>query len=427
MEYKTSSSFDLTTDPEGIVDTIFAVMGNIDKGGDILHPGSFTKTFAESGPQVKVLDLHQTDSINRVLGKPIELRELSRDELPASLIKRFPEATGGAQASIQFLMDTPEGEGAFKRIDSGAVDQWSFGYDALDKDFSQVKGDNGDSLTIRNLRTVRLYELSPVIYGMNPATTTVGTKTNGQPTEEKPWKVFKVDGKYCVHKHNEAGEKVGKPLGCHGTEEEAGAQLRALYANEKTEPMRSELDGRHPASHYLVVPDPAMPTTWKGLLRDSEGKVKAELLREALKEMTIDGPRSRLGDVLQGSIHKTFTTLADSWYIQGHLDRNERIVLSNIIGEALQILTEGIPDSVALRTVNPYEVMSLPILKRATWEASPDTGQADDSQPQSTKAGPGRNGSPTSTLQEIDIELETLRLELDLTEVYHADVAREGG
>lgn len=37
---------------------------------------------------------------------------------------------------------------------------------------------------------------------------------------------------YCIHKKDEDGEPVGKPLGCHATREEAEAQLSALYAAE---------------------------------------------------------------------------------------------------------------------------------------------------------------------------------------------------
>jgi hypothetical protein len=38
---------------------------------------------------------------------------------------------------------------------------------------------------------------------------------------------------YCVHKKDEDGEPIGKPLGCHGSKAEAEKQLAALYANEE--------------------------------------------------------------------------------------------------------------------------------------------------------------------------------------------------
>lgn len=50
----------------------------------------------------------------------------------------------------------------------------------------------------------------------------------GKAFEGKPWHVEERDGKYCVVK-NDTNEEVH----CHATREEAEAQVRALYANEK--------------------------------------------------------------------------------------------------------------------------------------------------------------------------------------------------
>ena len=178
-EYKTFPAKVIAVDEaKGIVETIFSVFGNIDEGLDIVHPGSFTKTFVERGNKVRVLDHHNTNSIMDVIGKPIELRELGRSELPKELLLKCPESTGGAYAKVQMLMDTPEGRGAFIRLRDKAVDEWSFGYDVLDKDFSSAVKDNED-VTVRNLRTLKLWELSPVIWGMNPITDTIGAKGAG--------------------------------------------------------------------------------------------------------------------------------------------------------------------------------------------------------------------------------------------------------
>ena len=44
MEYKTTAAFTTKLDDgQGIVETIFAVMGNIDKGKDRIWPGAFTE------------------------------------------------------------------------------------------------------------------------------------------------------------------------------------------------------------------------------------------------------------------------------------------------------------------------------------------------------------------------------------------------
>lgn len=182
-EYKTTIALGTKASDQGIVETVFAVMGNVDEGGDIIHPGAFSKTFAERGLRVKVLDHHRRDSIMNVIAKPLELRELQRDQLPGDVLAKCPDATGGAYAKVQFLLNTPEGAGAFERIKSGAVDEWSFGYDALDADYGRTMK-NGAEVTVRNLRSIRLHELSPVLWGMNPATATVSAK--GEETKPAP-------------------------------------------------------------------------------------------------------------------------------------------------------------------------------------------------------------------------------------------------
>jgi len=179
LERKTSPGFVIKADAEqGIVDAIFSVFGNIDQGNDIVHPGAFVKTFVERGGKVRILDNHRADSVMNAIGKPLKLRELSREELPATLRAEYPEATGGAFASIQFLMNTPEGKGAFIRLQEGAIDEWSFAYRALDYDFSTV-GESENAKEVRNLRTVALYDISCVLFGMNEATVTTGVRSVG--------------------------------------------------------------------------------------------------------------------------------------------------------------------------------------------------------------------------------------------------------
>ncbi len=285
-------------DEQGIVEHIFAVFGNVDEGGDIIHPGAFTKTIVERGNKIRVLDQHQTDSVLRAVGKPLALREIGRDELPLSVIERFPDATGGVKAITQFLMDTPEGKGVFIRIKEGAIDEWSFGYDALDKDYSKITKD-GKEITVRNIRTIKLYEYSPVLWGMNQATSTQSAKGK-KPDEGKPWDVFHEGDKWRVYKVDDEGNKIGEALGEHDNEEDARAQVEALYANEKPG-----------------------------------------------KEMTPRGPVRRLGDFLQGSLHQVFTMLCDEWYKAGYLNTDERINLSSLIGSALKILADGMSPELA--------------------------------------------------------------------------------
>jgi len=231
MEHKVFRAFEtkiLDTD-QGIVESIVAVMGNLDEGDDIIHPSAFRKTLSERGLKIRVLDSHNTDSILRVIGKPLSIRELEKVELPQSLLNEYPEATGALWAKTQFLLDTPEGKGAFERIKQGAVGDWSIGYDTMDSDNSIAQRD-GKEVTARNLRTLKLYEYSPTIFGMNQAATTLSAKS-AEPTEGKPYRAIREDGKWRVYKLDADGKPTGKPLGEHDTEDEAIAQVEALYAN----------------------------------------------------------------------------------------------------------------------------------------------------------------------------------------------------
>jgi hypothetical protein len=167
----------VTDRARGEVEAIVAVMGNVDLGGDIIHPGAFVKTIKERGHRVRVLDQHQRDSVLRVLGRPIELREVSRSELPYTTQQAYPDATGGLYAKIQFTMGTPEGKGAFERVLDGALGEWSIGYVPLDSDKTFHKSRDGSTRTVRNLRTIALQEISIVIDGMNQATSTMSAKS----------------------------------------------------------------------------------------------------------------------------------------------------------------------------------------------------------------------------------------------------------
>lgn len=61
-----------------------------------------------------------------------------------------------------------------------------------------------------------------------------------------PYKVVKQDDQYCVYKLDANDQPTGDPAHCHDTEDEAQAQVRALYANEdaaqeQVEPARADV------------------------------------------------------------------------------------------------------------------------------------------------------------------------------------------
>lgn len=90
MDHKTFSAFTLKADAQqGIVESIVAVMGNADQGDDVIHNGAFVKSIQERRGKIRVLDQHQTDSIMRAIGKPLEMREIGREQLPSGVSIKY--------------------------------------------------------------------------------------------------------------------------------------------------------------------------------------------------------------------------------------------------------------------------------------------------------------------------------------------------
>ena len=185
-EYKTVPAFVKSVDEdEGIVTHLISVYGIIDKGGDMAHKGMFTKTLQERSEKVRVVDNHRRESVLDVVGKPLDFFEVTKGELPEEVLEMYPGATGGMMVKTQFLMDTPEGKGAFIRIKSGAISEFSYGYNTMDSDRENLEGKR-----VRHLRAVRLMEYGPTIFGMNDAAIAVSAKSD---VEQIVMKVRDVD------------------------------------------------------------------------------------------------------------------------------------------------------------------------------------------------------------------------------------------
>ena len=77
------------------------------------------KSINERGRQIQVLNSHNSKRIEDVIGIPLEVKEVERDGLPDEVKAEWPEATGGLFTQTKYLLDTPEGLGAFIRIKAG--------------------------------------------------------------------------------------------------------------------------------------------------------------------------------------------------------------------------------------------------------------------------------------------------------------------
>ena len=161
VEYKTSP-IAMQQISDRTVTGIASVFGNIDDGDDITHPGAFAKTLKEGSARVR--HLWQHDARSPPTARIVELREVSRDELPDDVRRIYPDAKGGLLVSREYL-DTPRGNEILQGIRAGAITEMSFGFNVVKKDMSSVDGKQ-----VRNLRENRLFETSDVMWGMNPAT-----------------------------------------------------------------------------------------------------------------------------------------------------------------------------------------------------------------------------------------------------------------
>jgi len=147
MEYKATPAEFKAEGDKGLYEGHFAIFGNVDDGMDVVHPGAFTKTIMERGKRIRVFYAHDW---TRLIGPPPDV--LQEDSM-------------GLFAKGRLTLDSFYGREAWALMKDGALTEGSIGYEPVKFDF-----EDAGNRTIRNLREVRLYEISPVPLGMNPLT-----------------------------------------------------------------------------------------------------------------------------------------------------------------------------------------------------------------------------------------------------------------
>jgi len=123
---------------------------------DIVEPGAFAKTITENGPasqkpRIKVLYQHDFFS---PIGKPLVLKE---------------DSTGLYHESQ--IAQTTLGKDVLTLMAEGVITEQSIGFDTIKSDM--------DSDGVRHLRELKLWEYSPVTWGMNANTPILGVKSLG--------------------------------------------------------------------------------------------------------------------------------------------------------------------------------------------------------------------------------------------------------
>lgn len=158
----------VATPAEGVVEHIVSVFGNVDDGLDRVHPGAFTKTLRENGPQGadRIRATWQHD-VWEPIGRPLEMTEVARQDLPPQILSRAPQASGGLRIVTKLSMTT-RGRDALTLLQDGVLREWSIGYYPVKSDY----GDDG----VRNLREVMLVEYALVTLAMNAGALTTALK-----------------------------------------------------------------------------------------------------------------------------------------------------------------------------------------------------------------------------------------------------------
>lgn len=126
-----------------------------DLGDDVIWPGAFKRTLdhwsrTKKSIPIPLLDSHNRWAVQDVLGKMIAGKEVE----------------DGLESKFEMVPNDPAAEAAFKRVKGGFITGLSIGYEAVKYDFEQKPG--GESWErIRNLREVKLGEVSLVVFPMN--------------------------------------------------------------------------------------------------------------------------------------------------------------------------------------------------------------------------------------------------------------------
>jgi HK97 family phage prohead protease len=156
---------------DGVVEHVVSVFGNVDAGGDVVHPGAFLKTLQENGPggADRIRATWQHD-VWEPIGRPLEMEEVRRTDLPAQVLDRAPDASGGLRVVTKISMTT-RGRDAYTLLQDEVLREWSIGYYPVKYDWDEDADE-----PVRNLREVKLIEYALVTLAMNHGAVTDSVK-----------------------------------------------------------------------------------------------------------------------------------------------------------------------------------------------------------------------------------------------------------
>lgn len=149
---------------QGIVEAFVSGIGNKDQVADIIEKGAFIDSLKERMP--KGVWSHDW---SRPVSKTLEIYEVPAgdDRLPKKMLEA---GIGGLYVKTQFNLETQDGRDALSWVKFfGEDSEWSIGYQTKESEYDAKK-------KAMRLKKIDLYEYSPVLFGANPLTSTVGVK-----------------------------------------------------------------------------------------------------------------------------------------------------------------------------------------------------------------------------------------------------------
>jgi len=187
-----------SVDDAGHIEGLAAAFGNVDRGGDRIIPGAFTKSLSAQAGRPLPLLLHH--DAKRPAGTWTELRETSE----------------GLFAKGRLTLATRDGAEAHAFARDGALSGLSIGY------FPERKSFVGD---VRELHVVTLAEVSLVAVPMNDRTRvrTVKSVTSVRDLED-----LLRDGGFSGRKAKAAATAAWKAINDQSDDDAADAELAAL-------------------------------------------------------------------------------------------------------------------------------------------------------------------------------------------------------
>lgn len=135
-----STEYKALTD-SGTFEGYASIFGNIDSGGDIIERGAFKEFAKRKNGKIVVLNQHNTRD-------PIGVADVEQDDK-------------GLKFQGTLVLETPSARSAYALMKAGALDGMSIGYDVL------AGGAEVLNSGVRQLKSLKLWEISPVTFGMN--------------------------------------------------------------------------------------------------------------------------------------------------------------------------------------------------------------------------------------------------------------------